>query len=402
MRERSDEEGRGVRGEHRVGVERDDVAHLPHQLELADYDGEGSSVAVAQELVELGQLAALALPPHPHALLRIPEPRPVEEVERILRAAGVAGVERANALDRRLDDGVVLRPRLGGGVGEVAEDGEVEVRFAVGEELHLERRERFVHRFDVGEERRDHDRRSELGGNAPRVAQVELRQRPRREEGGDELVHDADGDVARRNQREEEDEGPRPSRLRPGKPEERRDRRHGEGEDAPDEDHVRVTQHPAVDRLAHGWPEACRSLELVAPRIHQVVADVRAPRLVRALAGPREIDRSARDVGFGEPRPLGDPLDGVAVPVACREGHPRMEARRVRAQHRFDQALLLDDRAPVHPRDRAQARDAVRHHDLREREVLRRARGGVLGAQRILGDPLLEPDQGREGPGDQP
>ena len=67
-------------------------------------------------------------------------------------------------------------PRLGRRVGEVAEDGEVEVRLAVGEVLHLEVLERLVHRLHAAEQRRDHDRGAELGRDAV-LAEVELGQR---------------------------------------------------------------------------------------------------------------------------------------------------------------------------------------------------------------------------------
>jgi hypothetical protein len=58
--------------------------------------------------------------------------------------------------------------------------------------------------------------------------------------------------------------------------------------------------------------------------------------------------------------------------------------------------LPFDERAPVHARDRAQAHDAVRHGDLGDGHPLTRANGGVLRAQAVFGQPLLEPGKRRE------
>ena len=61
------------------------------------------------------------------------------------------------------------------GVGEVAQHGEVQVRVAVREVLHLEVLEGFVHRVHAVKQRRDHDRGAVFGRNAV-LPQVELGQ----------------------------------------------------------------------------------------------------------------------------------------------------------------------------------------------------------------------------------
>ena len=175
---------------------------------------------------------------------------------------------------------------------------------------------------------------------------------------------------------------------------------------AADEDHVRMAEHPAMQPLAGGRADTrppARARR--SPLVHQVVADVRASRgrprrRLDARAG--ELDGAAR-----RPRPRRRPVrlamrsTDVAVPVAGGEGHPRVEARRDRSRSTASITLCRSTkRRQSQRRDGAQTGDAVRHHDLRQRQPLGGACGRVLGAQRLVRDPALEPDEGREGPGD--
>jgi hypothetical protein len=96
----------------------------------------------------------------------------VEEVERIL-ALRVAGIEGLYPLDRGGDDRRVVLPGLGRRVGEVAQHREVEMRLPVGQELHFQVLQRFVHRVDAAEEGGDDHGGTELGRHAVLV-QIEL------------------------------------------------------------------------------------------------------------------------------------------------------------------------------------------------------------------------------------
>src|SRR5689334_8657738 len=72
MRHRAHEQRRRARRQHRIRVERDHVAHLANYVHVAD-DCRESIVAVPEdELIELRELAALALPSHPYPFLRVP------------------------------------------------------------------------------------------------------------------------------------------------------------------------------------------------------------------------------------------------------------------------------------------------------------------------------------------
>ena len=109
------------------------------------------------------------------------------------------------------------------------------------------------------------------------------------------------------------------------------------------------------------------------------------PRILARLRvhrGPTaQVDGPLRHTGFAVAGSLGDSFNHVAVGIAGGEGHLRIESRRVLTQRRFHDALMLYERAPIASAHIPQARDAVGHHELREREALRRQCDRVLGGQ---------------------
>src|SRR5690606_17047695 len=104
----------------------------------------GLGIGLAEEVVELFELASLALPAHPDALLRVPAALAVEEEEAV-RARGpvagggaVAAVEVADGLARGGERLVVARHVRLGRVAEVGEEGEAERRVRVRGGVDLE------------------------------------------------------------------------------------------------------------------------------------------------------------------------------------------------------------------------------------------------------------------------
>jgi hypothetical protein len=86
MRDRSDQGARRADRKPRIGVERDDVAHQRRgPWRRAARRDEARARRPPQQLVELVELPALALPSHPLVLARIPATRAVKEVESLLR-----------------------------------------------------------------------------------------------------------------------------------------------------------------------------------------------------------------------------------------------------------------------------------------------------------------------------
>ncbi len=248
MRQCSHEERRRVGRKHGVGVESDDVPHAVERIDVAHDRRECVVPRASNESVEFREFAPLALPPHPDTLFRIPSPGTVEQIEGVVGRGGVPRVESVNTLHRGRQNGRVPLRGLGRRVGKVAQDGEMEVRRAVGEKLDLEVVEGLTHRLDAGEEDGNDDRRAVFLGHAV-LAEVELGEKPWPQEGGDELIDGADGDVVGWNQRTQEDQRPGGSRRGSGEPEEQSERREGPRDHAANEDDVGMAPDPALDRV---------------------------------------------------------------------------------------------------------------------------------------------------------
>ena len=179
---------------------------------------------------------------------------------------------------------------------------------------------------------------------------------------------------------------------------------HRTDDDAADEHHVGVTQHPPVRGFARGRAIAGGLFQLGESLVDQVEAEVGLSRVLarRSLARARELHGLRGGHVLAQARPLRDPLDDVAVFVAGGKGHAVVIARRILAERRLHDALPLHEGSPVAQGDRPQTRDAVGHRDVRQRQPLGGARGGILGVERLVGDPALEPQQRREGAAREP
>jgi hypothetical protein len=350
-----DQKWGGSGWEDRVRVERDHEADLAERLDVPGDLTEGVLRTAPQEVVELGELSSLSLPAHPNALTHVPAAWAVQQVEAAVVPATVALVERAHAFDGSRDEGFVFGARLDRGVREVAQHREVQVRLAVGEELHLEVVERLAHGIHVREERGDHDGGSIFGGDTALNLQVELGKDARRQVGRDELVHDRYGDVeGGQDADRRQDQPSRPGTL-PREPEERAERDGGTREDSAAEEEVRMPQHESVGGRRQARPVPGGDFQIGEPVVHEVVAHVcvEGGALWIECPAPRELDRLKRDrllVSSGSP---GQVLDHVAVPVARAERHPGVVARGVAPERGFHHALALDERLPVHVRDGA-------------------------------------------------
>ena len=106
-------------------------------------------------------------------------------------------------------------------------------------------------------------------------------------------------------------------------------------------DGARMREDSAMDTLAHGRRIVGDGLELWRPVVDEPIPDVGGARVVRRSQRgvARQRDRRARDIDFGAARPLRDPLNDVAIPVARLEGHARVHAGGILAQHLLHDAL---------------------------------------------------------------
>ena len=127
MGDDADQLPRRIAGQAGVAVERDAVPHARQHGHVADVQDEAGVGRAPQQTVELLDLPALALPPHPQPFALVPLPRAMEEEEARRRVRGVLHVERLDAASRGREDLAVAGQRFRRCVAEIAEDGEVDV-----------------------------------------------------------------------------------------------------------------------------------------------------------------------------------------------------------------------------------------------------------------------------------
>ena len=383
---------RPVPRQARVRVERDAVAHVLEDAPLAHLDLEARVGRPAQEPVQLLELPALALPAHPGALPLVPLPHAVEEEEAVPPALAEAGVQRLDAAAGRGEDGFVPGQLARRGVGEVAEDGEVDAGVEVPEREDLEVLELPLDALHAGEQR-GHDHQ---GARVLRDAgrEIESRQPPRRREARREALDDGDGHLARGHEEEQRHEGAHPGgrALVTGVGHAGGDERGGRERERPEVERRGVGEHEPPEALPRTGAPREVGLELAAPPADEVVADVGGPRARPLRLGrlARALHRAQRDAHLGLAGALGELLDRLPVAVAGEELHAAVHAGRVALQHPLDQAHALDELGPVEGGAEPQARDDVRDGDLGGGLALVLAPDGLLGRGPARGEVRVE------------
>ncbi len=412
VRHRGDELPGGVARQLRVGVERDHVAHA-RQLRRVAHD-QREAVAgphagpAAQQRVQVGELAALALVAHPQPLLLVPAARAVEEEEavaavRLVSRRAVLAVQLFHLRARLAQQHVVVVAVLVAPVEEVGEQAVVQLRIAVGEIAHLERLDQVGDALLAAEHRRHDDQRAALRWNAER--EVHARQVARCDEQARDPVHERHRQLAGRQQGDRAGGQQPPSRRGRGEARIARVRRpqHRQADlqqrQAADSADIQP-QRPPVAGAAHPLPghEAHQrhAFEHRPAAVDEPPADMCLLRPVGAGTGgslARQLDRRAGQFVLGQRAVPGHALDRVAIVVARREVHAGVHVGRVLAQRLLHMRQRLDELAPVGRAEQAQAADAVADRHLRGRLVLRLQLHQLLDVLLRVGQVLLDPRQ---------
>ena len=300
-------------------------------------------------------------------------------MEQVEAAAAVPLVERFDLRDRRLQDLRVAAPLRRLCVLEVAEDREADPRIEVSERLHLEVLDELVHARSAREQCRDHHHRLGLLGHAR--LEVEPRQPARLRERRHQPLHDARGEVARGQEREQGEHDldlPRGAEL-VGGPRGRGDHGRGHERDPSEVAGRGVAEDRAPQALARAGAVRHAPLERAPAGADQVIADV-----PRRVVGAPFVGRS-RLLRGGERRfdlrlaaRLRQLLDRLPVAVAAREVHASVDARRIALENLLDEADALHRAAPVVAGAKAKAGDGVGERHLR------RGLGLLLGEDQVL------------------
>ena len=290
VRHRRHQRPRRIARQLGVGVEGDDELDAGQRSGIAHHARKARARRggdAAQQRVELGELAALALVTHPHPFLRVPAPRAVEEEEDVAVGLGpafaVLAVERLDGEARAFDQRAILGKRLLAGVEQVGEQTEMQAVVAIGQEAHFQRLDQLIDVVRTGEHGRHHHQRAPLRRNAGR--KVHARQRVRRRQQRGQPIHQGCAQPARGQQRKRGDcqrqqPGPFSAQrtLFPYAGAQGREQTAGDG-DAQQRDGAEIkrqwaTPRPSLQRRAPGGTKGDRTLERRPALVDEIEADV--------------------------------------------------------------------------------------------------------------------------------
>ena len=281
-----------------VGVEGDDELDAGQRSGIAHHARKARARRggdAAQQRVELGELAALALMPHPHAFLRVPAPGAMEEEEDVACGVGPAsaifGVECLDGEARAFDQRAVFGKRLLAGVEQVGEQTEMQAVVAIGQEAHFQRLDQFIDVVRTGEHGRHHHQRAPLRRNAGREVHARQRVRGRQQRG--QPIHQGCAQPARGQQRKGDGcRGQQPGPCSTHRsahrtahctihrdagaqgPEQATGDGNAEQRDSTEVEGQRATRRPRPQRRAPGGTKGDRTLERRPTLVDQVEADV--------------------------------------------------------------------------------------------------------------------------------
>ena len=262
------------------------------------------------------------------------------------------------------------------------------------------------HRLGVRNQRGHDHHGPGLRGDAPPV--VDPGQEARPDHQGREPVGRGNGELAAAEEEDRREKGEEPRRDAAG-PAFGQQRDHGEDGHPQDAAQIpldRKAQDRLLEALAQRPPGVGFGLQVRPAAGDEVVAHVgRAvlPAPGRGRGGG-EADGLFGDFGFAEPAVPGQGLDRMAVPVAGRKIHPRVDSGRIGQENLIHDARALDEGAPVPGAEQAQGGDRVADRDLIGRLALALLPHQLLDRKALFGQPLLQPAarhrDGRARPGE--
>ena len=151
-----------------IRIEGDDVADIGRDRRAAAAGREKGRIGrAAKQLVQLVELATLALPPHPMFLAVAPDPSPMEQQEAVARRSGtVQTIQPCDALPRDVEERGVSRRVLGRCIGPVREQGEVQLEVRRGQIVDLEALDVFLDGRGSREQGGHHDHGAQMRRDA--------------------------------------------------------------------------------------------------------------------------------------------------------------------------------------------------------------------------------------------
>ena len=398
-----------VAGQVGVGVERDHEPHLGKEVCLAGHVGEMASrtadFRAADDGIQVGELPSLAFTPHPDTFACVPCAAAVQQQEVIVAIRRIPTIERFDPCSHLPEQRVVDGQRFRRGIGEVGEQGEMQVRIAVGEVADFQALEQAIDRDRIGEQRGHGDERAVFRWDA--LLEIEPGQGmwPNNEcrRPGDQPHGQMHG-----HQQHWHGEEPPPAGGS-GSLQEQNHTDCGQHSDRGQQQAERAVLRHRDARPPWGEPGG-HPHETTAKLVHEAVAAcVDQPVANVGFAGGRSLgaDRTRlmcechgplRDLLFASASPPRDPLDAGAVAVAGGEVHPGIHVGRIITERLFHDAVAGDEVAPIVDREKPQAADAVADRHLIGGVRLAFGQHQLLDREALPSEAMLEPRAGqREG-----
>ena len=359
MRHGGDELARGFARQLGIGIQGDDVFDRCQRRDLAHHQRECAVGAAAHQAVQVGQLAALALVPHPGVFLRVPAARTMQQQER--RLARIGQIQALDGGPGMVCERCIGFGMLGGGIGKIGQQAKAQLRIAIGQEAHFQRFGQFIDTGEAGQQCRHHHQCRQRGRNP--LGKIHPRQRFRHCRQRDNPVHQRQAEMAGCDQgrQRQQRQDPGLESLLPTDAEQGAGGRQGQRQDRAHIQPQRRLARAALERFQARELRPRRLLQQRAAIVDQVITDMRAAVIATARLGCLigKCDGLAGDFGFGQRRTFADLFDHVAVMVTRRKIHGRVDTAGIGAQDRLDHAHLLDELAPLHGPQKTQAADAV-------------------------------------------
>ena len=364
-----------------IGIEGDDKAHVLRHIGLAD-DKAGIG-GPAQKAVKFDQLAPLALPSHPFALGRVPQPAAVQEQEARAALHRVAAVQIGDGGLGERDQPDILFGDLCHGIRPIGQQGEMNRAADAGEVMDFELFDLVEQGRRTRQEHRHGDEGAQIGGHAAR--QFHPRQGLRRDRAGDDIIDYSRGQFAGRPEREKctGQQGPT---GQPGGEQKRRDQGQGKERDGSQIGGQPALPHPAQQPLPQLWTIAQRPFQRPARAADQAMS-----RITRAvcLAIGCHAQGGVGDGEFIHCRAAGQFLDRGAIGVAGGEIHRAEIARFLQA--RVDRADIFEEIGPVEFRDDPHRGDDVAHGDIGGALPVQHPRDDILDGRILTAEAIFEP-----------
>ncbi len=354
MRHLADQTSDGIARQLGVRVERDDVTYAAWGG-LLRHRHEARVVGVPQQAVQLVELAALALPPHPAPFDLAPDASAVEQEEAVAaRCGAVLSVQARDAVGDGGEQRLVRVGVLAVGVPPIRKQRKMQIAFRAREVMDLQSFDLRLHLPGAGKQHRHGHKGPQPGGHA--ALELEGRQRRRAKAARRLAVDNRHGSIQRGNQAQKpQQDQPGRAHAEQGNPEQRScEKKRGAHHARPDVGADAELADGAAQPRPNVRLEVDRGFEAGPPGPDQIVAWIAAPAFRGDGAdGPEGAHDVPSDVEFAELRAPGQLFDGRAVEIAGGEIHVREGTGGF--QHIVDQADLLDQFAPVDVRHQPHA-----------------------------------------------